>query len=336
MRAWSIIASSIILSACAHTPPVSVSYPLAKSSLHTRVVRTVGCDASNTPVIANAVTTEVSHSADFTRMRKMDLSRVDGPLANSELKTQYYGDGRLKGVNVTTVGQGETIIKAAVDLAKLALEGPQRASIEDKCKELKKAFGDKPLTLTFDIQDPLQKPLHDLVPIEAEPASQSQYDKYKLIVGDLCLRFGTIFTRDRNKPVSYPGGGDYVTLEAAQPGLVEAAVTSGPSGNCTKGTLWSGTIQVAQLGTDYTIPIPRAALFGKQVFGASFDESGALTELSYNKDTGTAGMLNTLQYVGAALQTTDAERAAALKAEADVIAAQQRLVRCQTSPTTCQ
>ena len=82
----------------------------------------------------------------------------------------------------------------------------------------------------------------------------------------------------------------------------------------------------------YTLPIPRAALFGKQVFAASFNEAGALTSLGYNKDSEPASLLSTLQAGAEAVQTTSAEQAAELKTEADVIAAQQRLIGCRTDP----
>ena len=77
-------------------------------------------------------------------------------------------------------------------------------------------------------------------------------------------------------------------MTARQPANMEVAVATGPSGGCGTSNLWAGTVQVAQLGDRYTLPIPRAALFGKQVFAASFNEAGALTSLGYNKDSGAA------------------------------------------------
>lgn len=330
----SIIVAAAVLTGCARTPPVSVNYYLTRSALHARVIRTVACDASNTPVIANTVTTEVLHSADPDKIRTTDLSKIDSAFANSELKAEFYGDGRLKGINATTVGQGETIIKAAIKLAQFAGEAPPRASIEEACKAFRIAFADKTLTLILDIRDALT-PGRDLIPILPEPTSADQFQKYQMIAGDTCLRFGRAFTPTQG-PAVHPSGSDLVIVKARQPGLLETAITAGPSGDCTAGVLWSGVIQVGQLGKEYEIPIPKAALFGKQVFAVAFDDSGALTSLSYNKDSGAASLLNTVQAAGEALQTTDAERLAALKGEADIIAAQQRLVRCQTSPKTCQ
>lgn len=107
-------------------------------------------------------------------------------------------------------------------------------------------------------------------------------------------------------------------------------------GACGTANLWSGTALVAQHGETYTLPIPRARLFGKQVFAASFDEAGALTSLGYNKDSGAAPLLATIQAGADALNTTAAEEAAALKSEADVIAAQQRLVSCRADPKNCK
>jgi hypothetical protein len=86
---------------------------------------------------------------------------------------------------------------------------------------------------------------------------------------------------------------------------------------------------------DYQLPIPRAAMFGKQVFAASFDEAGSISQVQYAKDTGGAGVLNVLDAAASQLNRTDTEQAAAYKAEADVIAAQQRLVKCKAAPASC-
>ena len=330
-----------LLAGCARTPPVTLHYPLATSALELRLIRTVGCDSSNMPVIANTVTSKTLHTADVTKIRSTELGKIDGALANSELKAEFYPDGRLKGVNATTVGQGETIIKAAIKLAETAadasLTDADRQAIVASCTEFKKAFADKVLTLGFELRDDLSAD-EQSVPIPPDDGSRLQYLKYRTLVGDACLRFGEI--RRPAKPTGlYRRSRGEVTIKALQPALVEAVVTSARPGRCRSAEsskLWTALVPAAQHGEEYEIPIPRAAFFGKQVFAVALDESGALTSLQYNKDSGAGGLLNTAQAGLDALQTTKTEEIAALKSEADLIAAQQRLVRCQTSPATCQ
>ena len=182
--------------------------------------------------------------------------------------------------------------------------GPQPAAVEAVCKDFKKAFADKTLTLTFDIRDNL-KPLRQLVPILPEAPGEYQYNKYAVLFGDLCLGFGQSHVPP--KPAQNMGSGAFaVTVKARQPALLEAAVLAGPQGNCTKSNLWSGLIEVGQLGQEYEIPIPAAKPFGKQVFAATFDEAGALTLLSYNKDSGEGDLLATALTAGQAIQKTNA------------------------------
>ena len=85
MRTVSLLLVGTLLAGCASTPPVKMNYYLARSTVHTRVVRTLGCDKTNVPVVANTVTIEILYAADPTNPRSTDLWRADGALANSEL-----------------------------------------------------------------------------------------------------------------------------------------------------------------------------------------------------------------------------------------------------------
>lgn len=323
---------AICVAGCARTPPITTHYYLAKSSLHVRVIRTLGCDEANNPIVASTVTPTVYHHADTDQPREIELWRADGPFANSEFKTEFHGDGRLKAVNANTTGQGETIFKSAIKLAGTFASASQRAPIEAKCKEFRLAFKDKVLTLAYEIRDGVAA---DGKRIPVPPDTQSEYyaGVYRLLVGDTCLHLAG--QGELRAPVSYGESKNDVVFEVRQPGLVAASITTGPQGNCAASTLWSSIIQIAQRGKEYKLRIPRAALFGKQQFGVTFDEAGGLQMVQYNKDSGAAGLLGTIQAGVDEFQTTAAEEAAALKSEADVIAAQQRLIRCQTKPSSC-
>jgi hypothetical protein len=92
---------------------------------------------------------------------------------------------------------------------------------------------------------------------------------------------------------------------------------------------------VAQMGRCYEVPIPRAAVFGKQQLGASFHESGAMTMVQYVSSPGAGQVLNVLNSaLGLSKEIAD-KQAAELGAEANLIAAQQRLMRCKTDPSKC-
>ena len=84
-------------------------------------------------------------------------------------------------------------------------------------------------------------------------------------------------------------------------------------------------------------PIPAAAAFGKEVFAVTFADSGALSSVQYVSNTGTGQVLNVANAGLTAFKPeTTAQKAAAVQAEADLIAQQQRLVQCLADPSSCK
>ncbi len=93
---------------------------------------------------------------------------------------------------------------------------------------------------------------------------------------------------------------------------------------------------IVPLARTYQLPIPKPALFGKVAFSLSLADSGRVVEAGYGKTTGAAGALATITSLGTAeLQSLNAETAA-MKAEADFIAQQQRLMNCRLKPAECK
>lgn len=320
------------LTGCARTPPVMINYYAAKSSVSAKLVRTLGCDKDNLPVVATTPTVTVTQSADTAKTLSLDLSKVDGPMANSDIKLEFYLDRRLKTVNATTTGQGEAILKSAISLAAAAaLEQSDNAPIIAQCKEFKTHFNDQTLTLIYTAEDAFAN--FDEVPFVPDAQSTRYAGMFSKLLGDACFR---VTSAAATEPVTLSGSkSGYAMLGARQPAMVPATISIGPEGTCQVSNIWSGYVPVGQIGVPYEIPIPSAAVFGKQVFAAAFDESGAVTSIQYGKDSGEAAAVNVAQAAFDALHTTDAEKSAQLKSEADVIAAQQRLVKCQTTPASC-
>jgi hypothetical protein len=64
--------------------------------------------------------------------------------------------------------------------------------------------------------------------------------------------------------------------------------------------------------------------------------SGTITSIGYGKTSGLSGGLGAAGLLaGAFTPQSDADTAAQLKAEADVIAQQQRVLRCRNTPDAC-
>src|SRR5215475_11114582 len=152
----SVAAAIVLLGACAHLPDVAVGYYLAQSKVSFKVVRTVACDKSDRPIVATAVTPEVAHSADRSRPATINLSGLQGPFSDSDLKFDFYDDGRLKDVNASSTGQGEEILKTVVSIAAAGFVGFDargRAlappTYPAECAIIRNAAADRALTLTY-------------------------------------------------------------------------------------------------------------------------------------------------------------------------------------------
>lgn len=336
IRALAMGALAACLAGCAHLPDVTVGYYLAKSKVNFKVIRTVACDANNNPIVANSTTPTVTHSADPGQFVPIRLAGLKGTFSDTDLKFEFYEDGRLKSVNATSTGQGEVIFKTVVTIATavLALDGSTK-TYPQECNFIKSAGGGKPLTLTYEGEVDIGRSPNDKQDIPPDTTSGVYAIILAKAIGYVCA---TVEGAEAAKaPATYELQAGDVVLRARQPGLVRLRVVAGGMNDCKIDTVWEGKLPVAQFGTVYSLPIPAAASFGKQVFAASFLESGALTSVQYTTNTGAGQVLNLTSSALTALQgETTAQRALDVKAEADLIAQQQRLVQCLADPKTCK
>lgn len=96
-------------------------------------------------------------------------------------------------------------------------------------------------------------------------------------------------------------------------------------------------IMIPQTGVTYTLPIPHGFWFGDGNAEFKFADNGSLTSIQYNHTSGASAANGALATIQDKLDgDTNAEKAAKLKDEADVIAQDQRLQRCRENPESCQ
>lgn len=329
-----LAALSILLSGCASIPDVTTKYYLPETAVHVTVLRTIACDKNNYPIVASAVTPKANHSADTKAVQEFNLTTLRGAFSDTDVKFDFYDDGRLKGVNSTTEGKGEEILKTVVNLIVpvFALDGGSK-TFPDECKTLASIDDGKPVTFTY------EKDL-DLSMIgtaqEVPPDLSSSYYANKVVpaIGRVCAL--VVGKKSGNAPVAVTKTGKGGELKLRAPGAVTLQVGSEDKDGKCSSPIWSGDLQVAQFGTYYTLPIPSPAAFGKLAFAASLSESGALTSLQYASTAGAGQALNVAgALANAAKGTSAADKAAELNARADLIAAQQRLVNCNADPASC-
>ena len=194
------------------------------------------------------------------------------------------------------------------------------------------------MTVTFTASEPFQD-IHGPEKMNAIAQDADRYDNVKVVMGEPCLSLELV-EPNAVKPVDYTRGNrDDVELALRQPARVKLSVSGDMLGNaCSNPSdpFWEGIAMVPQRGVPYVLPIPRAAFIGKQSVTLKLSDAGAITQLGYGSENGAATAIGS---AGKALDLlngqTDAERAAALSAQADIIAQQERLLRCRADPENC-
>lgn len=341
------------LSACASIPDVDYNYYLPKLSLVVTVSQTVDCTQDKMSlIIVNSGTVTPTYSSDLSRgPYHVNIRAIEGAFsgfADSDANFGFYDDGRLKSVNQTTTGEGETIIKSFVTLATTvaafgALDKFGNRTGIPECTVVANWGQTKPVTLSYgtevDFPGALKKPpfeppqLHAppyVIPIPPIGTSQALYDQLKSKLPALNLVIGGPTDAGSRALSEAAASGEIVNLTLETTAAADVAVTADTK------KIWGGLITIPE-GSTYDLPIPVAALFGMQKFTLSLNEAGAITAVEYGKNTGAAGAANAANAIAGALTPeTPTAQAADLKAKADVIAQGQRLARCQSNPSQCQ
>lgn len=323
------------LTACATMPDVSVKYYLPKATLQTSVVRTIACDVQDNAIIATNVITKMTYTPDDGRSHTISLKSADSVWGNTETGFTLLEDGRLGGFNTTQVGQGGEIAKSAMVFAGavLAAASADPDIVKKQCQYVRDVGKDKGLTLTFVDRElfATEGPIDSRV-LEPSAESAVYFENVKNILGNICLSAKPVGTERRIE--SKPHRRDAFNVVAVNPAKYQVTVKQDGDTAC-KDDVWSGVILVPQHGQTIELPVRRAALFGKQTAAFTFAESGAPTSIKYGKDSGAAASLGAANEILGMATKTDAEDLAALKLEADLIAQQQRIIRCKANPAGC-
>lgn len=328
-----------LLSGCASIPDAKVQYFYTQTKVSFKAVRSVACDAGNHVVSVTTVTPTVVNSASITPADTLDLKGLHGPFSDADLKFDFYEDGRLKDINATSTGEGDTILKTVTTLAATIAAfaaGGTPHTYPAQCKYIKDTGSGKPLSLTYAGDFDLS---NGSTSQEIKPDVASAPDASQLVdaIGSICavvVKKGQLAV-----PIGYTVNSDDVTIKARQPGWAQIVVSrSVLGGGCPEtDAFWNDKITVAQYGTPYQLPLPKPALFGKIATSYAFSDSGALTTAQFTSTDGTSQALSGLNSLFTVAQgESAATKAADIKAQADLIAQQQRLAQCLADRTTCK
>ena len=331
------------LSGCASVPDVTYNYYPARWSSSVTVTQTVGCAASKKKVLTmHAFSVATSYSSDLGKepfsIRVKDLDRWSGDV---DFTMTLTDDGRLRGVNQSSTGQGEALVKSVIALEAAIAAVPFATSLSDvdrslptekDCQTIDRWGDKKPITIIYRGSFS-EKDRGTSVPLKVSSESKAIYDELSRFLPTFSVDVDKV---DQVKEIqSRPDvkDGDSSTVPLTLQKLGSLGIRIKQEGSSSDTTVYSSRV-LTPLSETYSLPIPKAALFGKQSFSLALSEAGAITSIGYGRNTGAVGALNSL---GALANTqTAATDAAEAKAQADLIAQQQRLMLCMTKPDQCK
>ena len=337
-----------LASGCASTPDVVYRYYPARIQATATVTRTIDCTTDKTAVVivnTPAITTVYVANHGLAPYA-LHIKELAGAIADADVSFSFFDDGRLKSVNASTTGQGEAVVKSAVGLITTiaaaggggAGEGGAggggggfvKAPPLPECSVISNFGGGKPVTLTYSTVIDFKKAADAEDALPPTPQSQALADRLSNVLPPLSVFLRS--QKDNDSGALYAGPAAnrdalFLTLQRTASAQVEIQ---------SQGSAIFATVLTLPLPSTYVLPIPKAEVFGKQTFSLTLAESGAITAVDYGKLSGASGTLNAAtSAVGATAPESAAGRAAELKAQADLMAQQQRLARCQAQPDKC-
>jgi hypothetical protein len=112
----------VLIGGCAATPKGTTSYYFPKAETQILITQTLSCNAkADTLHEVVTVTPTTVYSSDLSvAPAKFTPSNLDGTFSDTDTGFTFTDDGRLSGLNVTTTGQGGTILKDVLGVVKAA------------------------------------------------------------------------------------------------------------------------------------------------------------------------------------------------------------------------
>jgi len=305
-----IIVLSSMLVGCAGLPDnVELGYYLAQSSFELTVTQTASCTSNGLPILASAANVTSKSFKDPRSFHTLNISNLDGSFSNGDVTMEFYNDGRLKGINSTSKGQGSEIIKGEMSITQslfsimldpslTTTELAEKEATEEEKKEAekeaikracdtKKTIGkQKHLTIIQKAQIKFNNGSRTGgVTLKREGLSDEVFSKVTPIFGMPPVY--DFSTTQQNSVCGFACGKPSNDVE-----LLELRFGAIVALNVNFGDKHSGkqefTLNVPQLGEPYWVPIPKARMFGSNRFELALNEGGQVTKIKYGKDSGTA------------------------------------------------
>lgn len=332
-----------ILTACAVLPDATITYYLPKSRTTITVTQTIACDSSKNPNVTLVLNVKPTYMADYSDAAKerIAIKALDSAMSDTDVAVALTEDGRLKSINSTQTGEAEAVIKEVVTVAATVAALGVVPTAKGKPNWCESPTAEKPVTITYKAGPYEYK---DLVfasdtpkDMTVDSSSQALYDAVSKTSLGASLKPGLgIHAAQTIQPVEQKNISDGVPVALPRMSKVQIELFWGAGASASVDTQ---DLFLPSEGTDRTfmLYIPSSAMFGTQKFVLSLTDSGAISSIQYAKTTGAASALTATQDVLNPLKPeSTADRAAVIKAQADLIYEQQRLAGCRANPAACK
>ncbi|KVC64319.1 hypothetical protein WI72_07695 [Burkholderia ubonensis] len=332
------------LGGCATAPDATFSYhpPVLKVAIS--VTLTVSCNAGKTNVIYQvAPVVTPTYTADKDVTWTVDLPH--SAFADVDFSPQFTDDGQLTAINSTLTGEGGTILKDLVSLGvDIAAVGGGKPPATPTPLAVCDTRLKQPVVVIYNtVLDFSKGNQTAAAPKQLEPPTylaQLDADLHKQLALDHMPNFQVTVTTATDTRVNFGDAstqsGGYIPLKLREVLKGELTIMDQHSGN----PIYESALAIPRWGNKdvyYTVLLPKPALFGGSTFSLSLSSSGAIKSIQYKTTSATASAIEVgTSAVNSAKPESAADRAAALKSQADIIAQQTRLAKCIATPASCQ
>lgn len=360
---------ALLVSGCTSLPKLEVGYYLPESYVNPAVTQLISCtpgqgtengEIENRRLLfAYAVSPNVYHRADPDASHKLDLEEISEVYYNAELKMEFFPDGRLKSIGAKSIGQGAAIVDSVLAVADavipLSADSPGHDSACDYIANATgKTDGTGVISLTYSPDAPIAiTDANGTVPgLDPSESTEPHYKKlsdlnvlpnleFKAIKAD-----GTLFStteaehfkdlrvagivggKDRSMTPCTAGAASSERLVLRETSLMRLTLTANDA------KVWFGSSIVAE-DSCFSVPLVEKALFGTRYLKVTMDGNGLATALEFTSEQGVSASLGALGSSISGATISDAEEAAALDAQSDLIYQRERLLRCEADRATC-
>jgi hypothetical protein len=337
-----IISGFLVLSSgCARMPDASIEYFLPKTMAIVTVNQTVSCVDLLNPTVITDVDIEPYYSADTNKSYSVNFSDLDTFYSSGSATITKTDDGRLESFNSNTAGSGSDVVNTFVSLIE-AVSGfkSKRSDVQTACEIINSVAGEKdkkPLPLSIVLKSSVdfinENNSREIIttPFVIKNYPQSFYVSIEPALGSLSYQIGGI----RNAVIPVINNENWPSITLVEPAIAPINVIKiSPISN--ERTQFKAFVPVPQWGAEYSVPVPKPPMFGSNEVNLALYGSGKIKSLKYGTTNGAKDLGTSISTIANQFEVTDSEKAQALKDEADVIAQQQRLIKCQTKPAECK